>query len=374
MICVEIKFLLVRGCCYGNSSVINVSRDYALDKVTKDTGLPNYMSIIHTVCHEVKHSSQAFHTSNGELTLETFNYIKMQLFSNYLSNDKYDEYKTNYIHTEIESDSNYYGWRQTERILKKFCSNMIDELTTVVSNSIVTTFQEETATKLGNVRKQRMAKERFNVESLDSIMKAHPEILVKYPQLKQIYSPNGKRYSFMERLRLKGQSSIKNIDEIYRDFDVYDFQTGEVEKIDIDRLKTDEKFLFFTKIFDMTMNEIKSFNNSIKVFNYYPDRSSFREKEFYFIGLSRIKRIVNLIELINANEKTIMKLDEVNRRNGSPYIFMTSLDFVRSFLKSGKRYASDFKNKYGNDAEKAAMMAELSSLEQVEVFENGTRK
>ena len=363
-----------RGCCYGNSSVINVSRDYALDKVTKDTGLPNYMSIIHTVCHEVKHSSQAFHTSNGELTLETFNYIKMQLFSNYLSNDKYDEYKTNYIHTEIESDSNYYGWRQTERILKKFCSNMIDELTTVVSNSIVTTFQEETATKLGNVRKQRMAKERFNVESLDSIMKAHPEILVKYPQLKQIYSPNGKRYSFMERLRLKGQSSIKNIDEIYRDFDVYDFQTGEVEKIDIDRLKTDEKFLFFTKIFDMTMNEIKSFNNSIKVFNYYPDRSSFREKEFYFIGLSRIKRIVNLIELINANEKTIMKLDEVNRRNGSPYIFMTSLDFVRSFLKSGKRYASDFKNKYGNDAEKAAMMAELSSLEQVEVFENGTRK
>lgn len=363
-----------RGCCYGNSSVINVSRDYALDKVTKDTGLPNYMSIIHTVCHEVKHSSQAFHTSNGELTLETFNYIKMQLFSKYLSNDKYDEYTTNYIHTEIESDSNYYGWRQTERILKKFCSNMIDELTTVVSNSIVTTFQEETATKLGNVRKQRMAKERFNVESLDSIMKAHPEILVKYPQLKQIYAPNGKRYSFMERLRLKGQSSIKNIDEIYRDFDVYDFQTGEVEKIDIDRLKTDEKFLFFTKIFDMTMNEIKSFNNSIKVFNYYPDRSSFREKEFYFIGLSRIKRIVNLVELINANEKTIMKLDEVNRRNGSPYIFMTSLDFVRSFLKSGKRYARDFKNKYGNDAEKAAMMAELSSLEQVEVFENGTRK
>ena len=363
-----------RGCSYGNSSVINVSRDYALDKVTKDTGLPNYMSIIHTVCHEVKHSSQAFHTSNGEFTLETFNYIKMQLFSNYLSNDKYDEYKTNYIHTEIESDSNYYGWRQTERILKKFCSNMIDELTTVVSNSIVTTFQEETATKLGNVRKQRMAKERFNVESLDSIMKTHPEILVKYPQLKQIYSPNGKRYSFMERLRLKGQSSIKNIDEIYRDFDVYDFQTGEVEKIDIDRLKTDEKFLFFTKIFDMTMNEIKSFNNSIKVFNYYPDRSSFREKEFYFIGLSRIKRIVSLIELINANEKTIMKLDEINRRNGSPYIFMTSLDFVRSFLKSGKRYAGDFKNKYGNDAEKAAMMAELSSLEQVEVFENGTRK
>ena len=363
-----------RGCSYGNSSVINVSRDYALDKVTKDTGLPNYMSIIHTVCHEVKHSSQAFHTSNGEFTLETFNYIKMQLFSNYLSNDKYDEYKTNYIHTEIESDSNYYGWRQTERILKKFCSNMINELTTVVSNSIVTTFQEETATKLGNVRKQRMAKERFNVESLDSIMKTHPEILVKYPQLKQIYAPNGKRYSFMERLRLKGQSSIKNIDEIYRDFDVYDFQTGEVEKIDIDRLKTDEKFLFFTKIFDMTMNEIKSFNNSIKVFNYYPDRSSFREKEFYFIGLSRIKRIVSLIELINANEKTIMKLDEINRRNGSPYIFMTSLDFVRSFLKSGKRYARDFKNKYGNDAEKAAMMAELSSLEQVEVFENGTRK
>ena len=33
-----------------------------------------------------------------------------------------------------------------------------------------------------------------------------------------------------------------------------------------------------------------------------------------------------------------------------------------------------FKNKYGNDSEKAAMMAELSSLEQVEIFENGSRK
>ena len=363
-----------QGASYGNSSIINVNKNYAVNGKSVDKDLPDYISLLQTVCHEVKHSSQAFNTSNGEFTLETFNYIKMQLFSKYLSNDKYNEYTTNYIHTEIESDSNYYGWRQTERLLRKFCPDMVDELATVVSNSIVTTFQEETATKLGNVRKKRMAKERFNVESLDSIMEEHPEALNAYPQLKQIYSPNGKRYSFMERLRLKGQSSIKNIDEIYRDFDVYDFQTGEVEKIDIDRLKTDEKFLFFTKIFDMTMNEIKSFNNSIKVFNYYPDRSGFREKEFYFIGLSRIKRIVNLVELINANEKTIMKLDEINRRNGSPYIFMTSLDFVRSFLKSGKRYAKDFKNKYGNDAEKAAMMAELSSLEQVEIFENGTRK
>ena len=209
---------------------------------------------------------------------------------------------TNYIHTEIESDSNYYGWRQTERILKKFCSNMINELTTVVSNSIVTTFQEETATKLGNVRKQRMAKERFNVESLDSIMKAHPEILVKYPQLKQIYSPNGKRYSFMERLRLKGQSSIKNIDEIYRDFDVYDFQTGEVEKIDIDRLKTDEKFLFFTKIFDMTMNEIKSFN-------YATEASLVLESFFY----SRVyDRIFDQDQYIGNGDGTFTQLKRSN--------------------------------------------------------------
>lgn len=363
-----------RGCSYGNSSIINVSRDYALDKVTKDTGLPNYMSIIHTVCHEVKHSSQAFHTSNGEFTVETFNYIKMQLFSKYLSNDKYNEYTTNYIHTEIESDSNYYGWRQTERIIKKFCPSMVKELSTIVSNSIVTTFQESTATKLGDVRKKRMAKERFNVEALDSIMKDHPDVLNTYPQLKQIYSPNGKRYGFMERLRLKSQSFIKNIDEIYRDYDVYDFQTGEVQKIDVGSLKTDEQFLFLSKIFDMAMNEIQSFNNSIKVFSYYPNHNDFREKEFYFIGLSRIKRIVGLIELINANEKRIMKLDEINRRNGSPYIFMTSLDFVRSFLKSGKKYAKEFKTKYGNDEEKAAMIAELSSLEQVEIFENGNRK
>ena len=124
----------------------------------------------------------------------------------------------------------------------------------------------------------------------------------------------------------------------------------------------------------MTINEITSFNNSIKVFKYYPNRNDFREKEFYFVGLARIKRIVGLIELINANEKRIMKLDEINRRNGSPYIFMTSLDFVRSFLKSAKRYANDFKTKYSNDNEKAAMIAELSSLEQVEIFENGNRK
>ena len=205
-------------------------------------------------------------------------------------------------------------------------------------------------------------------------MKDHPDVLNTYPQLKQIYSPNGKRYGFMERLRLKSQSFIKNIDEIYRDYDVYDFQTGEVQKIDVGSLKTDEQFLFLSKIFDMAMNEIQSFNNSIKVFSYYPNHNDFREKEFYFIGLSRIKRIVGLIELINANEKRIMKLDEINRRNGSPYIFMTSLDFVRSFLKSGKKYAKEFKTKYGNDEEKAAMIAELSSLEQVEIFENGNRK
>ena len=124
----------------------------------------------------------------------------------------------------------------------------------------------------------------------------------------------------------------------------------------------------------MAINEIQSFNNSIKVFNYYPNHNQFREKEFYFVGLSRVKRVVNLIELINSNEKTIMKLDEINRRNGSPYIFMTSLDFVRSFLKSCKKYAKNFKERYANDNEKAAMIAELSSLEQVEIFDNGNRK
>jgi glutaredoxin len=117
----------------------------------------------------------------------------------------------------------------------------------------------------------------------------------------------------------------------------------------------------------MAMNEIQSFNNSIKVFSYYPNHNDFREKEFYFVGLSRIKRIVGLIELINANEKRIMKLDEINRRNGSPYIFMTSLDFVRSFLKSGKKYAKEFKTKYGRTITLAVILVGENPASQVYV-------
>ena len=360
---------------YTNTSIININRDYALDKViSEDKGLPNYLSIIHTVSHEVKHSSQAYNLSNGEFTLESFNYMRRRIFADYLSDAQFDEYNANYIHNEIESDSNYYGWKQTERIVKKFRPDMVGELSKIVSNSIVTSFQEETATKISNVRKKRMAKEKFNVESLDEIIKNHPELLNTYPQLRQIYSPNGKRFSFIERLRLKKQSSIRNIDAIYKEFDIYDFHSGEIGNVDVNALKQDEQFLYFNTIFNMTIDEIKSFKNSVKVFNLYPNNSDFRAKEFQVIGVLRIKRIIDLVGLINANQSKIERLDAINKRNGSPQVFMINLNYVRTFLKSCKKYADEFKGKYGNDAEKAAMIAELSSLEQVEVFENGSRK
>ncbi len=361
------------GCSYGNSSVINVNKDYALGNKPSD-GLPNFISVIHTVCHEVKHSSQAYNTSNGDFTLETFNYIKMLLFKEFLSTKDYNEYNTNYIHTEIESDSNYYGWRHTERIIKKFAPSMIVEIGTIISNSIVTAFQEETATKLNKSRKKRNSKERFNTEAMDEIMKSHPEILNKYPQLRQIYSPNGKRHSFMDRIKLAEHSSIRDIDKIYRDFDVYDFQTGEVHSIDVNALRPNEQFMLFRKIFNMTMDEIESCKNSIKVYEYYDNNTEFRKKEFNFIGITRVRRIIDLVSYINDHKDLITRLDSYNRKNGINQIFMIQLDYVRTFLKSMKDYSRKFKKKYSNDTEKAAMIAELDSLEQVEIFDSGSRK
>lgn len=363
------------GASYGNTGIVIVSKDYALDKYSADELLPNFMSIIQTVCHEVKHSSQAYNTTRNNISLESFNYIRYSLFKKYLSTEKFDEYSSNYIHNEIENDSNFYGWRQTESIIKKYAPEMEKQLSVVVSKSIVTAFQEETATKINSAMTKRVSKERFNVENMDLIVRSHPEVLNIYPLLRQIYSPNGKRKSFVERLKIESTSSnASELAKIYGDYNTYSFQTGEVQRTDVNSLDVDTQLLFFGKIFDMTLDEMKSLKNSIKVCNHYSGYNDFRTKEFSVMTKARAKRIKDLINYINSNKNLILQLDRINHSSGKNRVFMIVFDFIERELNSVKRYIDKLKIQYTGDNEKAAMMSELESLEQVEVFKNENRK
>lgn len=366
------------GTNFGNTGIIKISKKTVLQDENTHDGIPNYISLLMVVSHETRHSKQAYGAFNNVISIESFEYVKSRLFRQYLTTKDFDEYSRNYMHYEIESDANVYGWRNAENVVKKYVPSMSHLLNKLASNGIITSFQESTASKFNNVEKKRNSKEKYNVLFMDKIVKEHPEVLNRFPLLGKIYLPSGERRGFLDRFKMEKSAGkdTSTLEKMYYDYYVNDIDNGVLDTLDISSLSIEMQMDYFNKLVFLAETEIDNIKRSFKVYNFYSDKSDraiqLRQSEFRHVNVMRIERLKKIISYINSQNHIIERLDNENKKNKFQKPFTIFLERLKKELVGMDRYISKIEDLSIGEMEE--MFKESMSLEGVEVTYGGSNK
>lgn len=322
------------GTSYGNTSVISVNKDLVARNVSPIADLPSIIKFMQTVCHETRHSSQAYRAEINDLSYESFEWIRTQLFRNYLSKENFNEYNVNYRHNEIERDANLYGWMMTEKLLNKYAPQRKKEIESVIDKNIREYYNEALANKRDTTR--RMPKEYYNVKMMDDIVRKYPVVLNQYPQLTHVYKSNGTRKSFMELVhtneRLVHSTGDSEMDKVFYDYFLEDIKRGELSNIDVESLNVEEQFSYFKRLVSIVIEEIKRLKRSIDIL------SSNNVSDFENINRERVHRIVNLINYMNGYQDLINSLIRMDVSQANKRMFGMQMRFVDENLGTLKHH------------------------------------
>jgi len=286
-----------------------------------------------TICHEARHSSQAYRASINDLSYESYEYIRTNIFRTYLSKESFNEYNVNYRHNEIERDANLYGWRIVEKLLTKYAPNRKQEINNIISENISVFYQDALANKRDTVK--RMPKEYYNVKMMDDIIRKHPDILGEKPILTYIYNSNGTRKTFMELVinnkNLSRSTKKIDIDKIFYDYFVSDIKNGILNTINVNSLPLEQQFDIFARLVSILTNEMVLMKRSMSILN------NNNLAEFEHINRDRVSRISYLLNYLNSHKVLINSLidydvNEVNKRG-----FGMHISYIDDQLASLKR-------------------------------------
>ncbi len=289
------------GACYGNDGIIVINRELVNNNFTIDSKIPSIIKFMQTSAHETRHASQYHNEELGSISLMTFDTARQDLFRNYLSSSNYDEYRTNYMHSEIESDANLYGWRYTFKLISKRVTDSQKYTLPLSINEVETKYKETTSTKK-RATGERFESWRYNVKCLDDIVAKHPELINNHATLGYIYTKDGKRISIFEMLEKEENNKGLELDKIYNDYYLNFFMSDDFDKLDIPSLNLEEKFLIFGKILNIVDSECEKLKDSMKMYQRYKDAVDKRKSEFDYANKQRTARIKKLLNYLSKHQ------------------------------------------------------------------------
>lgn len=142
------------GLSFGNTGLVvinesfvksNLQERYDLSKTLIESTTKMNL-LIHTIHHELQHYKQSHNLENNIINIGSYNMLKNRIFREYLSDAKFNEYKTNYRYRETEREANIVGWRETAEFLKKYASkDKFREIKISSYNSVKTKFDKSYA-------------------------------------------------------------------------------------------------------------------------------------------------------------------------------------------------------------------------------------
>lgn len=329
------------GTSYGNSGVITINRNSLLKNHTlykEIPGLYNYMMVI---AHETRHSLQAYDAAKNKITAAGFEMLRSNIFSKYLSDKEYSEYHSNYLHSEIESDANEYGWYFTYKTISKLNAEDAKNIEEISSKRIKQAYQELTPTKINKSENRHEEAWKYNVTKMNEIIKAHPVLVNTSTALRAIYNPDGERKSFIELLKEQQKyhgDDADEIEKIFKDYYTYAIASGEIKSINVSTLDQETQFLLFKQVANQLIDEYQNIKNSIKMYNKYENISEFRQKEFAFVSEKRVARINVMVDFLNANRDLINKLTEIDVSDVNKRFFGMTFNYIDRTKESVFKY------------------------------------
>ena len=259
--------------------------------------------MIHTVCHEMRHIYQYDKYENENISKIAFDWMLYKIFSKNIEN-KDDK---NYDNSEIEYDSNNFGWDFTYRLYSKYTNNDKIKKYSKRRQNI------ELLNKMINLKTKTTSLDlidanEYNVKILDKLVLNNKDLLNKHYLLKYIYDKNGKRFSFeemthYENILLSGHlNEFKQLKEIYKPF--YLSEINECININLNDYSRDKILLILNKLVDLAIEEVYEIKEIERLSNICGEDYKYRINRMIRLKLSRIS---NVIKYLNENSYIIHK-------------------------------------------------------------------
>lgn len=289
--------------------------------------------------------------STKKTKLEEFELLKDRLFKEYLNPEEYKEYKNNYKHNEIDYYNNTNIWLTTISILKKYSSCLYQELNNIKNDSLIKYYYRTIYIKEDKL----YHKEKYNVDILDEIVSEHPEVIDDCPILNNIYNKNGSKKGIREIL-----TNEYNLNEkyLFNDYFTEYIQTGNLNKIDINKIDLEYKFLLISKITVLLKIELNELLNNLKLYKLLDKddiRFISRVNEYNSYNFNRVNKIRYYINYINDNEELINNLIEIDTKE---YNYKINKD-INEVIKYFKNVKNKINDKHSDD---------IKSLSEVTIY------
>jgi hypothetical protein len=176
----------------------------------------NYLRLI---CHEMTHHRQMYEAKKDMMTKSAYDYISRHLF--YGSNFDSD---TNYRFRQIEVEAELEGMKQAIRIARLYTPQAQKGIEEVTEQREQLLLERAASIQYAQVNGLFYLTDEYDVRGMVEVVKSHPEVLNKYPQLRVLFDPQTGKVASEEKLldlysRSKGGQAKSDL--IYEQYLIY---------------------------------------------------------------------------------------------------------------------------------------------------------
>lgn len=195
--------------------------------------------LIYTICYQIKKLKQIDDIQTRIRNEETINALTDNILNEFLPEDKKEYYKRNHYLDSAEMNAQMVGYNNAITYLRKYgmtgqASDLLDEKDAHIYKVLSEKQHQE---------EQKESSEQYKYREINSLVKEHPKLLSKYPQLQTIYNQDGTPKSLQQLLIEKGKFKRKNKEDnpnIYHSTINVLIDKNELAKLDFSSMNQEE--------------------------------------------------------------------------------------------------------------------------------------
>lgn len=286
-----------------------------------------------TLFHELRHQKQKYECAANLNTSISLYQGARQIIHSINPND----YKDNYVFSEVEKDANFYGWIEVEKVIKNYMPDVhLEEALRNIQVHKYTELIEDLCAGRKKGDKKELGKFML-CKYLENAIKEKPSIITdEYKQFKQFYEDSGYPKELSELLKI---SMNKDNEDFYFEQIVYRTTVGNAYT-NLNDLSYDQKLsiieqiskiisLIFVKLKSIDIYKKSDFNLSIISKNeellicenikYYKNAATILRRLvqvslYLYTDLSNPdEKLIKLVDNINSNLERINKIESSNK-------------------------------------------------------------
>lgn len=328
------KYKTARG--LAKKTAIYIEKEYGINALNnKGNDLAKF---IHTICHEAKHIEQNSNIINSVCNEKTKNVLYDKLFREYLSDEKFNFYKSNYYFESGEKDAEVAGFYNATVYVTKYLKNG-EELKKVLLDEK----DHQNYIQLIELRKDneenKFDADYFRHKKIKEIVKEHPELVKQYRQLSYFFTSDGNLKSFQQQLIEYSdfkRNNKKDRQNIYYSTFCVAIDTNQLNSIDFSSMSREDIYKVMHSLSEFYNNQVESVHNTLEAkrlgYNFLDRENDIKNPETYLDRnikkmSRRYQKLENILDIMY--EKFGQEYEEIEEYKYDKFIYQKDKEYVR---------------------------------------------